>query len=143
MADTYCTIVDVQNLVRWKYPVGATDEEVDQVDVQGYIEQTAGEINAVLKSKGIDVDSITSSKVLKLYNTLGASCLAESAQHRENDEAPRADRFCKLYEKALAKIERNPKMLLLEDVSSSDGFASFASSDEGVKKFLIDNNFQW
>lgn len=142
MAASYCTVTDVEKLLRWQFPTGDTDEAVDDTDVQGFINQTAGEINAVLASKGIDVDSITSSELLKLYNTLGAACLTESAMQREGEEAKRTGRFCQQYEAALKKLERNPKMLLVEAISSTDGLARFRSEDVGEKKFKVDET-QW
>lgn len=145
MADSYCTVTDVENLVRWKYPTGPVDEQVDTVDVQGYIDQTAGEINGVLASKGVDTDSIASgdSKQLTLYNTLGAACLAESSQTREGEEAKRVERWCKQYEAALKKLKDNPKMLLGIEISSADGLARFRTEDVGEKKFHVDDNSQW
>lgn len=143
MAATYCTVSDVEKLLRWDFTPSDTPEEVDETDVQVFIDQTAGEINAILSSKGVDTDSITSSELLKLYNTLGAACLTESAMQREGEESKRTARFCQQYESALKKLERNPKMLLGDDVSSTDGLARFRSEDVGEKKFNVDNDSQW
>lgn len=145
MADSYCTVENVQNLTRWDYAASDTSEVVDENDVQGYIDQIAGEINGVLSSKGIDIASIgsTDSKQLTLYNTLGAACLAESAMVRESEEPKRVERWCKQYEAALKKLKDNPKMLLGIEISSADGLARFRTEDVGEKKFHVDDNSQW
>ena len=144
MADSYCTVENVEKLTRWDYVSGDTSEVVDETDVQGYIEQIAGELNGVMASKGIDIASIgsTDSKQLTLYNTLGAACLAESSQTREGEEAKRIERWCKQYEAALKKLRDNPKMLLGIEISSADGLARFRSEDVGEKKFKVDET-QW
>lgn len=145
MADSYCTVENVQNLTRWDYTASDTSEVVDEDDVQGFIEQIAGELNGVLSSKGVDIDSIASgdSKLLTLYNTLGAACLAESAMVRESEEPKRVERWCKQYEAALKKLKDNPKMLLGIEISSADGLARFRTEDVGERKFHVDDNSQW
>lgn len=91
----YCTLADVVEQNKGRWPTGtipassAKQLNVDQVN--DYIEQTAAEIDGILRAKGYSLPIATTAtsalKLLELYNAQGAACMVE-----QGSPTPRPDR---------------------------------------------------
>lgn len=76
---SYCTVADVQALNAGRTDLYTTTTNPSTAEVQGFIDQIAADIDAVLAANGIVTPVSPSNNYLKFLNSMGAAALAEAA----------------------------------------------------------------
>lgn len=125
----YCLVTDVEALNAGRTDLYSTTSNPTEAQVQGFINQIAADIDAVLSASGIVVPVSPSNDFLKFLNTMGAAALAEAAialRGGGTDEGPRNWRW-DTYQKRLDLLMVNPA--LSGGTSASSTAADYARSD--------------
>lgn len=134
---SYCVVADVEASIASRKLTFSVSTVPTLAQVQGFIDECAAEIDAVLVSKGISVP-VTTTTYLKLMNTLGAAGLTEGALNIDgtNEVNSNRDWRYKKYESMLADLKANPEIsgaTVVSCGSRSDATSNFTNEDMEFK----------
>lgn len=125
----YCAVSDVEYDAQQLNITFATDTIPTLAAVQSWILEVAEEINSILRSAGIDMDTVTANDYLKQLNMYGVSARVYSVKivGGEGSDNTARDYRAKKYKDGLAELRADP--LISGGTMASSSSTDLARSD--------------